>query len=105
MHACNAMRCDAMWCTGAVAVFNSWAGLVNTLCDACAIQLMTPMAYIPQPCDGFHCACRFEHRPEWLLNGAPLILRDRATGHVSAAGYVLNTPTTPPTHPRAHTAS
>ncbi len=32
--------------------------------------------------------CRFEHRPEWLRQGSRLVVRDRSTGHVSAAGYV-----------------
>jgi GTPase len=31
---------------------------------------------------------RFAHRPEWLREGSRIIVRDRADGHVAAAGLV-----------------
>lgn len=38
---------------------------------------------------------RFMHNPEWLVEGARLIIRDRTTGRTSGAGYVTAV------HPRA----
>jgi hypothetical protein len=35
---------------------------------------------------------RFLHRPEWLQVGSRLIIRDRADGHVAAAGMVVALP-------------
>lgn len=32
--------------------------------------------------------CRFAHRPEWLCEGARLIIRDRNDGHISGTGFV-----------------
>jgi len=34
------------------------------------------------------CSRRFVHRPEWLCEGAPLIVRDRSDGRLSGAGFV-----------------
>ncbi|KAL4421140.1 hypothetical protein ABPG77_000775 [Micractinium sp. CCAP 211/92] len=35
-------------------------------------------------------AFRWEHNPEWLVEGARLIVRDRTTGRTSGAGYVAS---------------
>ncbi len=42
---------------------------------------------------------RFEHKPEWLRQGSRLVVRDRSTGHVSAAGYVSKVLVTDPETP------
>jgi hypothetical protein len=52
---------------------------------------MRPCCYVPAG-KGFGCVAearfRFAQRPEWLHEGARLIVRDRGDGHVAAAGFV-----------------